>query len=643
MGAGALFSEPEALGLCVGSTIIIVLLAELAIKTCTDRRIDRLEAKLNSIHGTTTGAAQSGDRGTHQPRVGDLAPTTSVIVQVSHTSTGPQFVASAENSLGTGPQPALAQGPNAAEVINQVLSKVFPAEMNGQIGSVRLLPGMYPVSAPLIIARSDLTLCGSTGVKLVRAGPASKQARGSTGPLVKIAASNVVVRDLQLDGAVPGTGSPKTGAGASCGVTIEGTVQNVVVSNVSVSNVSATAISAVINASLAPTGGAQNGIVVKGCVIDRCGMGGISLAKRGGGPTAVPSEPVSSESASNGHCAAAHVGSPTIASAGHLVFGNRISRTGSHAVCLTGVSSSQVIANQISHVSLYNEVGVFGHGVAVDGNCGNDAVETVIVTANIIDTVHQPANKRNATCTGIELADGINGAICTSNRVRQVALGYGIYFGGGIAPSSCGVIASNAVEGAEGYGVWLNARGHHSPPKFPNGSSGPTVGCSLVGNCLRDNGPAGVRSDNVSDATIVGNSVSNSDGAAGMMLLGGNRRVAVVANTLGWPQSSSPSAAASIAGAGAGAEKDHSRSISKSQSGVLIQPQAPNNDAAHSYLPSAGAGLVDLCVRSNVAPDSDTVSGQGLKIAGSETTAKDQSRVYTPSAGDSVAVGANLH
>ena len=62
--------------------------------------------------------------------------------------------------------------------------------MNGQIGSVRLLPGMYPVSAPLIIARSDLTLCGSTGVKLVRAGPAS-EARGSTGPLVKIAASKL--------------------------------------------------------------------------------------------------------------------------------------------------------------------------------------------------------------------------------------------------------------------------------------------------------------------------------------------------------------------------------------------------------------------------------------------------------------------
>ena len=28
---------------------------------------------------------------------------------------------------------------------------------------------------------------------------------------------------------------------------------------------------------------------------------------------------------------------------------------------------------------------------------GNDPVETVVITANIIDTVHMPANKRNAS------------------------------------------------------------------------------------------------------------------------------------------------------------------------------------------------------------------------------------------------------
>ena len=48
-------------------------------------------------------------------------------------------------------------------------------------------------------------------------------------------------------------------------------------------------------------------------------------------------------------------------------------------------------------------------------------------------------------------------------------------FGGGIAPSSHGVIANNAIEGANGYGVWVNARGQHSA-KFPDGSAGPTVG-----------------------------------------------------------------------------------------------------------------------------------------------------------------------
>ena len=42
---------------------------------------------------------------------------------------------------------------------------------------------------------------------------------------------------------------------------------------------------------------------------------------------------------------------------------------------------------------------------------------------------------------------------------------------------------------------------------------------AVVGNCLRDNAPAGVRCDNVSDETVVGNVVSNSDGAAGLMLV----------------------------------------------------------------------------------------------------------------------------
>lgn len=111
---------------------------------------------------------------------------------------------------------------------------------------------------------------------------------------------------------------------------------------------------------------------------------------------------------------------------------------------------------------------------SVAGRTGNDPVETVIISSNTIDTVYTPANKRNACCTGIEIADAINGAVCTSNRIRKVATGYGVYFGGGIAPSSHGVIASNAIEQANGYGVWVNARGKAPSAQFPNASAGPT-------------------------------------------------------------------------------------------------------------------------------------------------------------------------
>ena len=72
-------------------------------------------------------------------------------------------------------------------------------------------------------------------------------------------------------------------------------------------------------------------------------------------------------------------------------------------MCLTGVSTSQVVCNQMTHVSIYNTIGVFGHGIAIDGNCGNDPVETVVITGNIIDTVHMPANKRNASAPPLSL------------------------------------------------------------------------------------------------------------------------------------------------------------------------------------------------------------------------------------------------
>lgn len=366
-------------GHSVSAPCMLVAIVACCVTVVIKALVDRVESRLSrqlQLHACTCTVGSDVDTNNTGSRIttattlptkaSDQAPVTSVIIQVSQTNApgGPVFVASAEAPLGSSPQPTLVQGHDAAKVINQVLAKVYPSEMNGQIGSVRLLPGKYSLAAPLVIARSGLTLSGSTGVVLIRAQSATSKGHGngtvSPDPLVIIAASNIVVRDMHLDGAVPGTGSPKMGDGASAGVLISGPLNNVLVENVTVQNVSATAISAVINATNAPTGGIQSGIVVRGCTIDRCGMGGISLAKRAA---------VSQDSDTYGAPVA-------VQSMGHQVFGNRISRTGSHAVCLTGVSCSQIVANQMQHVSLYNQVGTFGHGIAVDGNCGNDPVST---------------------------------------------------------------------------------------------------------------------------------------------------------------------------------------------------------------------------------------------------------------------------
>eukprot|EP01045_Picozoa_sp_COSAG04_P007407 COSAG04_NODE_387_length_15288_cov_17.787609_4_plen_345_part_00 len=296
-----------------GAWTLLVLatsLLALLLAHAQRRRLDRLEATLQR-QSLLLGAKLADASGTS--RAQDLAPTTSIIVQVSQTNAPgcPVFVASAEAPLGSSPPPALAQGQDASTVINAALSMVYPAEMNGQVGSVRLLPGHYPLATPLVIGRS-LALTGSVGVVLEAAVPGKPM-----GPLITVTASNVVLRDLELDGAAPGTGSPKTGGGAVAGVSIQGPLSRVLVENVSVSNVSGSAISAVINTQNAPTGGAQTAITVRGCTVDRCGMGGIGLAKRG---------PLPSPGGSTAAGAA-----PLITSSGHMVTGNRISRTGSHA------------------------------------------------------------------------------------------------------------------------------------------------------------------------------------------------------------------------------------------------------------------------------------------------------------------------
>ena len=56
---------------------------------------------------------------------------------------------------------------------------------------------------------------------------------------------------------------------------------------------------------------------------------------------------------------------------------------------------------------------------------------------------------------------------------------------------------------------------------------------------------------------------------------------------------------------------------------------------------SACAGLVDVCIRANVAPDGGATSKQGVSVAGSAKPTPDDTRTFAPSAGDSVAVGGN--
>lgn len=170
-------------------------------------------------------------------------------------------------------------------------------------------------------------------------------------------------------------------------------------------------------------------------------------------------------------------------------------------------------------------------------------------------------------------------------------------------------------------GVWVNARGKAASAKFPNASAGPTVGCTVVGNSLLDNAPAGVRSDNVSDETLVGNSIVNSDGAAGVLMVGGNARVAVVGNTIssGTVDRVDPA--------------DHQPSKPLSLFGVLIQPAAPVSDKAHTYVPATGVGLVDICVRANVSLDAMAATASkngGMTVAGNHKVTPPDDFVYAP-------------
>jgi parallel beta-helix repeat protein len=103
---------------------------------------------------------------------------------------------------------------------------------------------------------------------------------------------------------------------------------------------------------------------------------------------------------------------------------------------------------------------------------------------------------------GIEVADWQNDCTIRNNQVVGTHLGsYGIYFGGGLAPSTNCLILNNVVDGADGNGIMVDSPGI--------GEKGITSGAIIQGNTVRNSNENGILIGLAAGVVVSGNTCEN--------------------------------------------------------------------------------------------------------------------------------------
>jgi parallel beta-helix repeat protein len=175
-----------------------------------------------------------------------------------------------------------------------------------------------------------------------------------------------------------------------------------------------------------------------------------------------------------------------------IIESNFVYRTRFHGIIVSiGGSRCLIAYNTVIDAGYYINLasGDFAHGIAADGGGGAVNGNGNIIVGNVIS---------NSAMAGIEVADWQNNCIIASNTVVGTGNGYnGIYFGGGLAPSTNAVIVDNVVQNADGNGIMIDSPG--------SGQKGTTSNVIIHGNTVRDSNVNGILIGLAAHVVVIGN------------------------------------------------------------------------------------------------------------------------------------------
>jgi parallel beta-helix repeat protein len=179
-----------------------------------------------------------------------------------------------------------------------------------------------------------------------------------------------------------------------------------------------------------------------------------------------------------------------------IIESNRVYRTRFHGIIVsTGGSRCLIGYNTIVDAGYYIDIASndFAHGIGVDGGGGAVNGSGNVIIGNIIS---------NSAMAGIEVADWQNNCTIVQNQIFGTGnYYYGIYFGGGLAPSTNVTIISNYVQNAVGNGIQIDSPG--------NGQNGISSDAVIRGNTVRNSNNDGIHVGLAANVFVTGNTCQN--------------------------------------------------------------------------------------------------------------------------------------
>jgi parallel beta-helix repeat protein len=174
---------------------------------------------------------------------------------------------------------------------------------------------------------------------------------------------------------------------------------------------------------------------------------------------------------------------------------NYVYRTRHHGIILShGGSNCQIANNKIVEAGYFRQdENDFCHGIAVDAWGIEPYGRNNVITGNIIIDPYM---------AGIEVADIQDYCVISNNIVDNPKNSYGIYFGGGMAPSYNATIVGNIVKNAADSGIRVGS---------PYGKEKVTANVTIGNNFVSDSRGHGIQIDTVGNVNISSNICLNNN------------------------------------------------------------------------------------------------------------------------------------